>query len=287
MLHMSAESTRILQLRDQLATVLDAFEQATGLYANFKTFSDRWRDANGSTVAPSRHGLHRSAFCCEVKSRNYAACLRCDVTDLPTVCFPPEGRRTLPFVRTCHAGADEVILPLWSDSQLAAVLFVGQFVTGRVASGPAAALAELPAEQVDRLLALTLPLRSYLGELLHDLTERQPLPVASRAHVVGQYLRESLATGPKLADLAARLNLSPSRTTHLVRELTERSFQQLVEDHRITLAKDLLANSDGTVAWIARQTGMCNAAYFCRYFKRKTGLTPGAFRRANRRATQV
>ena len=86
-----------------------------------------------------------------------------------------------------------------------------------------------------------------------------------------------------ISGLAARLSLSSSRAGHLVRELTGRSFRDLVSEHRVAAAEDLLTSTDGTIAWIARQTGFQDVAYFCRFFKQKTGMTPTAFRQKHRR----
>lgn len=45
-------------------------------------------------------------------------------------------------------------------------------------------------------------------------------------------------------------------------------------------AKDLLRNTDLSLAGIARRCGFASATYLCRFFKRSTGQTPIAFRKA-------
>lgn len=116
--------------------------------------------------------------------------------------------------------------------------------------------------------------------------EHNGLAVGRRG-VIERYIRRSLLAGPSLSELASLLSLSRSRTCHVVREETGHSFQDLVQERRVAVARDLLANGDGTIGWIARQTGFKDTAYFCRYFKRKTGMTPTDFRNQYRRLLPV
>lgn len=147
MLDVNAESNIIghsdgpLVLRDEIATVFEVFEHATNLQVCLKPMSDRWRDPAGRYVIPERFLGHHSLFCYTVKSKAFSACAKNDRADRPVVCFPVAGRVVEPFVRTCHAGADEVLLPLWSDGLLVGVVFVGQFT--RVHGQPSTPL-ELP-----------------------------------------------------------------------------------------------------------------------------------------------
>ena len=284
---MDAEFSDKTQARELSAT-LDAFERATDLEVCLRPMTDRWADLEGASLIRPPHHEHRSPFCAAIKSRSMAACIRCDFGDLPSACSSPSGSRVDPFVRTCHAGADELLLPLWSEGVLAAVLFVGQFKRGDADGN--AATAELPRLSADRVRyvgALLRALRSYLGDVLRDLDDQRHEQATGRRGAIEAYVRETLASGPTLAELADRLALSRSRTSHVVREATGHSFQELLEERRIAVAKDLLANTGGTIAWVGEQTGFQNVPYFCRYFKRKTGDTPTGFRRRFRRAVSA
>ena len=46
--------------------------------------------------------------------------------------------------------------------------------------------------------------------------------------------------------------------------------------------KQLLVDTDMSIAELARQTGFRYQEYFARFFKQRTGLTPTKFRRMNR-----
>jgi AraC-like DNA-binding protein len=50
--------------------------------------------------------------------------------------------------------------------------------------------------------------------------------------------------------------------------------------YRITQAKRLLRETDQSITEIALTVGFSDSSYFSRVFRRETGLSPDAFRRA-------
>lgn len=281
----------LASIADEACAVLDAFEAATGCFVCFRPLSERWLLPDGRALLPDRFAVHRSDFCATVKARSDegrsdAMCNRWDVADLPSTFTSDRGKIVGPLVRTCHAGVDEILLPLWSMGSLVAVLFVGQFVaTGATVSG--AGIRTLDPQARRNLVNLTRPLSEYLLGVLDRLDEHRHAARPGRRGQIDGYLKECLASGPTLLGLATRLGLSPNRTSHVVRELTGRSFRQLLEDHRLTVASDYLTSTDATVAWVAHQVGFSDVAYFSRYFKRKTGLTPTVFRSRHDRVVRA
>ncbi|MEN0072598.1 MAG: helix-turn-helix domain-containing protein [Propionicimonas sp.] len=276
----------VLDLRAEVDEALDAFEAASGRQVCFRLLSNRWDGPDGTPIGSERYEIHRSEFCSAWKERDLPACTRCDNNDLVPACSPPAGRRFDPFFRTCHAGADEVIVPLWSQNVLVAVVFVGLLIA-RDDADPAIDLPRLDALERRRLLGLSRPLRHYLLDVLDRLERIKAQPGIGKRGVIESYLREHLAHGPTLAGLGARLNLSVSRTSHVVREVTGQSFHALLEDYRIAIAKDLLSRTDTAIAAVGRQAGFLDAGYFSRYFKQKTGLSPQEFRRSAARRVTV
>lgn len=276
----------VLALRAEVDDALDAFEAASGHQVCFRVLSNRWDGPDGISMSSERYENHRSDFCTNWKARDLPACTKCDNNDLVPACSPPEGRRSDPFFRTCHAGADEVIVPLWSQNVLVAVVFVGQ-VIARDESGPEMSLTRLDAVARRRLLGLSRPLRHYLLDVLERLERIKAQPGVGKRAVIEAYIREHLAHGPTLAGLGARLNLSVSRTSHVVREVMGESFHLLLERHRIMIAKDLLSRTDTAVAVVGRQAGFADAGYFSRYFRQKTGMSPQEFRRTSVRRVTV
>ena len=67
--------------------------------------------------------------------------------------------------------------------------------------------------------------------------------------------------------------------SHLFTRAQGVSVGKYILDKRIKEAKRQLENKDLTVAQIAADVGFNDSSYFCRVFKKETGLTPLAYRK--------
>jgi IS605 OrfB family transposase len=67
------------------------------------------------------------------------------------------------------------------------------------------------------------------------------------------------------------------RIGRATREATGRSAKQYIDDRVVLEAKRLLARAGITVAECARRAGFDDPANFSKFFRARTGLTPGAF----------
>ncbi|MEV6303241.1 AraC family transcriptional regulator [Actinoplanes sp. NPDC051861] len=83
-----------------------------------------------------------------------------------------------------------------------------------------------------------------------------------------------------LADIAAEVALSPGHLTTVVRRKTGRTVQQWLTQRRMQQARRLLAETDLTVAAVARRVGYPDPGYFIRRFRIDHGMTPTAWRSA-------
>jgi AraC family transcriptional regulator of arabinose operon len=82
-----------------------------------------------------------------------------------------------------------------------------------------------------------------------------------------------------LCGLAAELDLSTSRLSHLFREQTGETPQKYLERRRIHRARQLLELTSRTVQSIAVEVGYENAFYFSLRFKKLTAVSPSEYRR--------
>ena len=64
----------------------------------------------------------------------------------------------------------------------------------------------------------------------------------------------------------------------LVKQVSGKAAKQWIDDAMITRAKVALRHSDKTVAEIAEEMNFPNPSFFCKYFKRLTGLTTQSYR---------
>ncbi|MCG6492856.1 AraC family transcriptional regulator [Kitasatospora sp. A2-31] len=81
-----------------------------------------------------------------------------------------------------------------------------------------------------------------------------------------------------VASCAQELGVSPGHLQTLVKQATGRTPGRLIRQQQTLEAKRLLACTDLTVRQVAREAGFGDPAYFCRFFRRETGMTPGEFR---------
>ena len=85
-----------------------------------------------------------------------------------------------------------------------------------------------------------------------------------------------------VAAYAQALSASETRLDRLCRALTGRSAFDLVQERLILESRRKLVHVAAPVAMIAYELGFEDPAYFCRFFRRHTGMTPSAFRRLQR-----
>ncbi|MEV4556817.1 helix-turn-helix domain-containing protein [Kitasatospora sp. NPDC049285] len=78
--------------------------------------------------------------------------------------------------------------------------------------------------------------------------------------------------------LARELGVSAGYLHEVVKEATGRTPARLIREQQTLEAKRLLATTDLTVRQVAAAAGFSDPAYFCRFFRREVGCTPGEFR---------
>ncbi|MEU7580848.1 AraC family transcriptional regulator [Streptomyces sp. NPDC041068] len=78
---------------------------------------------------------------------------------------------------------------------------------------------------------------------------------------------------------ADRLGVSVSYLSEVVKSSTGRTPGELIRQARVHEAKRLLLRTELSVRQIAGRVGFGDPAYFCRFFRRETGASPGDFRR--------
>lgn len=90
-------------------------------------------------------------------------------------------------------------------------------------------------------------------------------------------LETALGASHHVRDHARELGDSERTLSRACLDVTGRTAKQVLSDRLVLEAKRLLAHSDLTAAAVASQLGFDEPTNFQRFFKRQTGLTPGAF----------
>lgn len=233
------------------------------------------------------------------------ACVDFEVTRLrralPTF---PEGR-----VHVCHAGLLEWVVPVFADQQLEWVLFAGVRRVGAslcnitfdrplplpprlllAAQGETAVVEEEESQRVlEHLRQLAARLRLwYLEAKGRDFATVGPLyatppdTLALRRTAIQRFIHERHTHRVRLRELAKHLCLSEDRTSHVVRDCFDRTFQDLVTQARLQTAQELLRHSTLPLAQVAVGSGFPEVTHFHRLFRRHVGMTPHQYRRTAR-----
>jgi AraC-like DNA-binding protein len=109
-----------------------------------------------------------------------------------------------------------------------------------------------------------------------------PTPQAGLVRRFRRALEERFHTRPSVASLARRLRVSASTLTRACNDLLGHSAKEEM-DRRVALeAQRMLVHSTATSVAIGEQLGFSEPTNFVKFFRRRVGTTPEAFRQAHR-----
>jgi AraC-like DNA-binding protein len=150
----------------------------------------------------------------------------------------------------------------------------------RISGSSEAHAIAFPADMLDRPIATSNKiLFNVLGSYLAQLRS------ASRAGFVEQveaFVRGALPNGHCTVDACAGKIGTSARTLQKRLTRMDVKFSDIVQKERVKLAKQALLFSESTLDEIAFQLGYSEQTSFGRAFKRSTGVTPQAFRQAEK-----
>ncbi len=117
------------------------------------------------------------------------------------------------------------------------------------------------------------------------MIEKQLAENTTREEIVKAltYIQQNYLTGITLQSVAMHVNLSPNYFSHLFKEETNENFIDYVMNLKIEKAKQLLMLSSKKTNEISYMLGFTDDTYFCRFFKVKTGFSPGDFKKKSLR----
>ncbi len=160
--------------------------------------------------------------------------------------------------------------------------------SGRELAKRAAQLFECLLEEFQQREGLTTPIASWLACSVLWVLTLSTAGMAADVHsghdlnrlrrfrwlIESHYLRHWSA-----ARYAAPLGLSETSLNRLCRRLTGHTAFDLIQQRMALEARRRLAYVPGSVAALAAELGFKDAAYFCRFFRRHNGMSPGEYRR--------
>lgn len=100
----------------------------------------------------------------------------------------------------------------------------------------------------------------------------------SQLHTVTRYLDKNFSSSILLDHLALLGCMSRSKLTTRFKQVYGLTIKEYIQGLRVEKGKQMLLDSDWKIEAIAHEVGYRNHASFTEIFKRKTGVTPRAFR---------
>lgn len=154
---------------------------------------------------------------------------------------------------------------------------------GRVCPGAAAALAALAAAEdagadEERLAVCAFALLAAVARA-DEAPREGGMPVLVRRAVAA--IEQNFAGLYGVEELSEQLGVSKSHLVRAFRAATGTTPGQYLAAVRIEAAKALLSLRDDSLELVASLCGFSGANYFCKAFKKHTGMTPAAWRAAH------
>ena len=263
---------------EKLRAVLDDFHRVTGISISIC-------DTQLRPIAKNRQQANDS-FCLFLQETcGNEACTR---SDRALFAKAAQSRRTQ--IHRCSAGLMDMCVPLLHGEQL-----LGYMIMGRVRIDetlPEAQRNSLPPDTHERATALFRALPLYTEEKAQAaanlatmltsfiLTEGMILPQKDEElERVLAYIDKNLAEPLDTARICRDTHLSKSMLYRLFFQHMHCGVNQYITARRIDLSRELLAQTSLPVGVICERIGLGNYTYFCRLFKKKTGLTPLQYRK--------
>lgn len=94
-----------------------------------------------------------------------------------------------------------------------------------------------------------------------------------------EYIYNNYNSKITVSEVADLCGYSKSNFCKIFKSITQDTFHNVLNNHRIKIACVLLANSDDPVEEIAAKVGFCDSKSFCRVFKTVKGVSPGQYRK--------
>ena len=86
---------------------------------------------------------------------------------------------------------------------------------------------------------------------------------------------------PTVKFCAGKLCLSPNYFGDLIKKETGKSAQEYIQNKIISIAKELILNSNNSITQIAYELGFLYPAHFTRFFKKSVGVPPNDYKAQN------
>ena len=210
---------------------------------------------------------------------------RCECSDIEMLKKCMTSRA--PVVHICHAGIHDTAIPIIKSDIIVGYIFLGRVRPTESPDGIAERLGWLGdssediAARYEKLPYFTEKQHSAMINLIANIIFDSAIEIEYEGvfEKAVEYIDRNLSTPLTVSLLCKELYVSKNRLYSIFREQKGMTVNEYIWERRLKLAKELLRFSDKSLYDVAASVGIDNYTYFCRLFKKNTGISPTAYRR--------
>ncbi len=118
------------------------------------------------------------------------------------------------------------------------------------------------------------------GKFVNGSKNRGDKILAGRLNRITDYMHENYMRKLTLSEIADREHLSIYYLSHVIKEATGLSFQELLSFIRVEESEKLLLGTSKKIGAIAEESGFSAVRYYIKHFQTWFGMTPSEYRKA-------
>lgn len=119
----------------------------------------------------------------------------------------------------------------------------------------------------------------FIGEAEACISDKASAPANANMKKLLDYIHEHYAEPLNLTDMAKHFHFNPSYLSSYFSSHNNEGFVDYLHKVRIEKAEELLRKGDAMISEISGLVGYSDHSYFCKVFKKLTGLSPSRYRR--------
>lgn len=185
----------------------------------------------------------------------------------------------------CHAGLCDSAMPIIKNGILAGYIMFGRIKTNSSPKTNNYLPKNSNKETLDKLYQklpyFTDSQIACLTDLLPRILFQNAIEIENDSLIteITEYIKNNLDNNLTVDQLCSRFYISKNRLYNTFFEHYNLTVNEYITEQRLEKAKELLKTTSEPIYKIAEDTGIYNYTYFCKLFKRKTGLTPTKYRK--------
>ena len=208
------------------------------------------------------------------------------------------SKSLVPETHLCHAGLVDIALPIIHQGTILGYIIMGQMRS------------DIPFEEIYEKLGWLGDKKSALKKAYDDMVVYDDIRVtslASLAKMLASYImtediinaeyslfaenftahiHENLSNVLSVDSICKKLGISKASLYRHLRTHFGMTVNEYILKERISVAKQLLKDTDESIGDICENTGVSNPSYFCKIFKASVGISPAKYRQKQKMETR-